>query len=180
MVNINFNKMIKISIFALFFCSNLQASSAQGCEDNNNFQFGSYVSRGRQITRKCVWLKNNPQQIDNWCSRTYNGKAIGDKCQATCGTCRFNPGTCTDVSPRDQDPKNPNEWYDSVGSNYNCAWYAIGRNCAVYGSGFDNYELTAKEACCACGGGVNKAVRRAESVEDSSISEKQLRGTNVE
>jgi hypothetical protein len=44
-------------------------------------------------------------------------------------------------------------WYDSDGIRYNCLWYAIGTNCASYGNSYAHAGLTAKMACCACGGG---------------------------
>jgi len=44
-------------------------------------------------------------------------------------------------------------WYDSDGTKYNCLWYAVGTNCAKYGNSYAHAGLTAKMACCACGGG---------------------------
>ena len=43
-------------------------------------------------------------------------------------------------------------WFDSDGIEFNCLWYAEGTNCA-YGNLSAHAGLTAKTACCACGGG---------------------------
>lgn len=53
-------------------------------------------------------------------------------------------GECFDV---------PN-WYDSDGELYDCEWYAGGNNCDLYGDQFENFDKTANEACCVCGGGL--------------------------
>lgn len=45
------------------------------------------------------------------------------------------------------------KWHDSDGSYYDCAWYAEGTRCSIYGSGYVNFGYTANQACCACGGG---------------------------
>jgi hypothetical protein len=44
-------------------------------------------------------------------------------------------------------------WHDSDGSTFNCDWYAEGTNCLVHGEFYSNFGYTAREACCACGGG---------------------------
>jgi hypothetical protein len=44
-------------------------------------------------------------------------------------------------------------WYDSGGPRYDCEWYNQNNYCARYGNFFLNYGETAKDACCACGGG---------------------------
>ena len=46
-------------------------------------------------------------------------------------------------------------WHDSDGADYNCQWYALGNNCAESGDSYANFGMTAKEACCACGGGMS-------------------------
>eukprot|EP00591_Stephanopyxis_turris_P010101 CAMPEP_0195510034 /NCGR_PEP_ID=MMETSP0794_2-20130614/2796_1 /TAXON_ID=515487 /ORGANISM="Stephanopyxis turris, Strain CCMP 815" /LENGTH=888 /DNA_ID=CAMNT_0040637381 /DNA_START=33 /DNA_END=2699 /DNA_ORIENTATION=+ len=47
----------------------------------------------------------------------------------------------------------PPGWHDIFGSDYNCEWYDNGTNCEEHGDGYANFGVTAKRACCACGGG---------------------------
>lgn len=47
----------------------------------------------------------------------------------------------------------PPGWYDQDGETYNCKWYSRFGRCDVYGEMFINFGLTAKQACCDCGGG---------------------------
>jgi len=56
------------------------------------------------------------------------------------------PSVCTDSRA---------DWYNRWGSNYNCAWHSIGGRCERWGGSRPSNQdgLTAKEACCACGGG---------------------------
>ena len=54
------------------------------------------------------------------------------------------PGVCTD---------SVEGWHDSDGTEFNCAWYSIGSNCAQHGDSFVNDGFTANQACCGCGGG---------------------------
>ncbi|CAK0828488.1 unnamed protein product [Prorocentrum cordatum] len=60
---------------------------------------------------------------------------------------------CADYVPEDAD-----KWYDSLGAEYDCKWYATdggGDYCGEFGSVQSlNFNRTAREACCACGGGV--------------------------
>lgn len=44
-------------------------------------------------------------------------------------------------------------WHDSDGPTYDCNFYAEGRNCQRFDSDYENFGYTAREACCACGGG---------------------------
>lgn len=56
--------------------------------------------------------------------------------------------SCSDITPNGQ------KWHDADPSGfYNCAWYAQGHHCEQYGNEYANDGYTAKEACCACGGG---------------------------
>ena len=57
------------------------------------------------------------------------------------------------MSPTELCTDSPKDWYDVDGSSYNCAWYAIGSNCANFGDSFENLGTTANQACCSCGGG---------------------------
>ena len=61
---------------------------------------------------------------------------------------------CADYTPSDYG-HNSDKWYDTRGSSYNCWWYEHGGmmekgGCLAAGS---NFERTAEQACCACGGG---------------------------
>eukprot|EP01063_Lacrimia_lanifica_P000233 TRINITY_DN1010_c0_g1_i3.p1 TRINITY_DN1010_c0_g1~~TRINITY_DN1010_c0_g1_i3.p1 ORF type:complete len:841 (+),score=254.58 TRINITY_DN1010_c0_g1_i3:55-2577(+) len=47
-------------------------------------------------------------------------------------------------------------WYDRDGSQYTCQYYAEEGLCEEYGDAYRN-TFTAREACCACGGGVAQA-----------------------
>ena len=49
---------------------------------------------------------------------------------------------------------NPSNWVDSEGDD--CSFYAEGSNCVDFGDLYaDNNGITAKQACCVCGGGLN-------------------------
>ena len=63
------------------------------------------------------------------------------------------PAPTTACQCFDYDPGNGEEWYDSDGPSYNCAWYSQNSNCATYGNSYENFGKTAGTACCACGGG---------------------------
>lgn len=47
----------------------------------------------------------------------------------------------------------PEGWYDSDGSAYTCEWYQHEGRCSIYGHSHRNFNKTANEACCVCGGG---------------------------
>jgi hypothetical protein len=57
--------------------------------------------------------------------------------------------TGIDSSCRDS----PRNWYDADG--FDCDWYSVSNRCYLYGNNweFQNFGMTADEACCACGGG---------------------------
>eukprot|EP00554_Chaetoceros_debilis_P011612 CAMPEP_0194128020 /NCGR_PEP_ID=MMETSP0150-20130528/60828_1 /TAXON_ID=122233 /ORGANISM="Chaetoceros debilis, Strain MM31A-1" /LENGTH=587 /DNA_ID=CAMNT_0038821975 /DNA_START=32 /DNA_END=1793 /DNA_ORIENTATION=+ len=65
----------------------------------------------------------------------------------------FTPDPTQSPTPAPPCTDNPEGWYDIDGSVYNCAWYAQGSNCAVYGDTYASEGITANMACCACGGG---------------------------
>ena len=46
-------------------------------------------------------------------------------------------------------------WYDEEGPYYGCSFYEQKDNCEHYGDSYENFNKTANEACCACGGGIN-------------------------
>ena len=61
---------------------------------------------------------------------------------------------CADYVPSEYGHKS-DTWYDTRGPSYNCWWYEHGGmmekgGCLAAGS---NFERTAEQACCACGGG---------------------------
>ncbi len=41
-------------------------------------------------------------------------------------------------------------WYDIDGPGFNCNWYAQSNRCRQLGNQFENFGMTANEACCAC------------------------------
>lgn len=55
---------------------------------------------------------------------------------------------CVDIAPLGQE-----KWHDADGPEYDCFFYATDSNCHDYGLRFSNFNMTAREACCACGGG---------------------------
>jgi len=87
----------------------------------------------------CDWYENN----DN-CSRYgeffQNYGQIAKEACCVCGGGTTNR-ECTDID----------DWNDSGGRQYTCAWYAAGNGrCAVYGGLYSNNGHTANSACCAC------------------------------
>ncbi|GFH43653.1 hypothetical protein CTEN210_00126 [Chaetoceros tenuissimus] len=46
----------------------------------------------------------------------------------------------------------PEGWHDADGEMYNCDWYGVGDRCTTWGAS-SNFNTTANEACCSCGGG---------------------------
>jgi len=49
---------------------------------------------------------------------------------------------------------NPIDWYDSGGEFFDCIWYGSDASyCANWGDLFENFNATANQACCVCGGG---------------------------
>jgi len=66
------------------------------------------------------------------------------------------------ATEEDPDCQDFEDWFDEGGEHYNCDWYALENNCGRYGSIFQgNFCLTAKEACCKCGGGGAVALQAA-------------------
>jgi len=41
-------------------------------------------------------------------------------------------------------------WYDIDGEGFNCDWYSQSNRCRQLGNQFENFGMTANEACCAC------------------------------
>ena len=88
----------------------------------------------------CDWYERGSNCADYGGSFAEYGMTANVAC-CGCGGGR----TCQDVAG----------WYDADGPEYDCAWYAEGNNCANHGDNFENFGLTANQACCACSGGTN-------------------------
>lgn len=67
----------------------------------------------------------------------------------------FSVGNPAGSNPCAQCTDNPQGWYDSDGSYFNCGWYSSGSRCASYGDSYANLGTTANEACCSCGSGLS-------------------------
>jgi hypothetical protein len=60
----------------------------------------------------------------------------------------------SDVSDVPGCSNNPSNWVESDGES--CSWYALDENCKNFGDGYSGVgNITANDACCACGGGYN-------------------------
>jgi len=68
-------------------------------------------------------------------------------------------------------------WYDSYGDS--CLWYAEGTNCAQYGNSFAHAGLTAKTACCACGGGNTGPTTPAPTNSPTTLKPTTLKPTTA-
>ncbi|CAK0821323.1 unnamed protein product [Prorocentrum cordatum] len=63
--------------------------------------------------------------------------------------------TTTATQCGDIDPVGEDKWYDSLGPTYDCDWFEANSNkCGAFALAGLNFNMTANEACCACGGGV--------------------------
>jgi len=82
-------------------------------------------------------------------SNTFTGTSV--TLSATTGT-ETSAQSCADYVPEGED-----KWYDPLGAAYDCEWYATdddGDHCGEFGSDQSlNFNRTANEACCVCGGG---------------------------
>lgn len=155
---------INTSIFVLVLLSTLPSFSLSGkfeCDDDPGYTFGTYVLSGNRITRTCAWLTEDSfwsqGRIDSFCKDD-----VIDKCPETCKklSCEEFIGslTCFDLSPSDVSEELPFLWHDITGEEYNCNYYSNNDadECRIFGDGYANFGWTANEACCACGGGINK------------------------
>eukprot|EP00547_Thalassionema_nitzschioides_P010488 CAMPEP_0194225818 /NCGR_PEP_ID=MMETSP0156-20130528/40440_1 /TAXON_ID=33649 /ORGANISM="Thalassionema nitzschioides, Strain L26-B" /LENGTH=282 /DNA_ID=CAMNT_0038957921 /DNA_START=32 /DNA_END=876 /DNA_ORIENTATION=+ len=59
------------------------------------------------------------------------------------------------TAPQDDTCQDVEGWFDEGGERYDCDWYTLEDNCDRYGDLYRDEIVcrTAKEACCACGGG---------------------------
>ena len=153
---------LKTSSLILFLLSSTSllpfslSTDLNHCDDDPGYTFGRYTTLdGEQITRTCAWLTEDPQlsqsRKDEWCNAQWLHNNLKDKCPETCFKEECLPIDkigCTDKTVGDG-----TEWYDRGGEQYTCGWYSFGDNCNLFGNDFHNYNMTAKEACCICGGG---------------------------
>lgn len=129
------------------------------CEDDPGYTFGRQRRFGRRVIRTCDWLRNAGNFERNyWC---FNGRkfhdhiTVAEKCPETCGQCAAIPAGCDNY---------PANWKDEIGTG--CWFYEQGDNCNIWGNGYPDPDTgyTAKDACCACGGGcLNRPVGWVDS-----------------
>lgn len=155
--------------------------SAPPCQDDPIYTFGRFTwinqnNEEVETIRDCEWLTQNPNAIQLrksvWCGATWNlGVAIKDKCPETCGECDL--GETGTIDPQDSSPSfstycwNTPQWYDAAGPEFSCKFYEEDDNCDTWGHGYANFGQTAKEACCACGGGNRQQCANVEGWYDS-------------
>ena len=117
------------------------------------------------ITFNCEWYAQKTNCAVYGDNYENNGKTANAAC-CVCGGGLDTPSptagptiattaepTVSPTAATTQCTDNPDGWFDSDGSVYNCAWYAQGTNCADYGDSYANNGVTANMACCVCGGG---------------------------
>lgn len=138
-----------LSVLLLPFSS---STDLNHCDDDPGYTFGRYTTAGGEVvTRTCAWIKLIQSRNDEWCNAQWLQNTIKDKCPETCLKKECLPpdiGRCVDKSPGA-----PIKWHDRGGEQYTCEWYSTGRYCNLFGNDFRNYNMTANEACCVCGGG---------------------------
>lgn len=106
------------------------------------------------------WYDSDGPSYDcGWYAEDYNCEKYGDfytnfDATANQACCVCGGGKST-VTCEDSVGTSPGEWYDSDGPFYSCSWYAQDDNCEIDGDNYDNFGLTANQACCACGGGTS-------------------------
>lgn len=184
------NGLTNATFLILTLFSIVPRSASIPCRDDPGYTFGTYPTgnNGQRITRTCAWLTQGSSQTQdqrkaNWCRRQWLYNVIENKCPEACDKC--NPGirpNCVNLSPRDTSPGYPIDWNDRYGPQFNCAYYASGDNCFIFGNGFANYGWTAKQACCACGGGRSSSGggRKLEDAPGSTAQQSKLRGSKIE
>ena len=162
------------------------------CADDDFYTFGHYFFRGQKVERTCAWITaeedDSPavteRRRNRWCNHQQFQNVVRDKCPQAClkVECLNEPINCDDLLPIDQDPTFPRFWHDATGEDYDCDYYAKSRNCFIFGGGYENFGWTAKQACCACGGGLSGGSRtlRRKLEAPGVESTKKLRGSNDE
>lgn len=148
-------------ILALILISTLPTSLSlrAPCQDDSTFTFGSYTwttqSGVRQVTtRTCAWITENPSRIQQrknyWCDKRdfVTGNNIRDVCGIACGCDQTEIKTCHD---RKVGANQLLDWVDEYGDT--CSFYEQNKEyCGMYGDA-KGFGITAKQACCVCGGG---------------------------
>ena len=64
----------------------------------------------------------------------------------------------------------PEGWHDGDGPPYNCGWYGQQGRCALYGNDYRNFNATANQACCGCGGGQMATVSASAAAPSAGTS----------
>lgn len=143
-----------LNLIILLFILNIHGCFAQlKCNDDPFYTFGRIRWKNKQgkvvfTKRTCAWLtrKNPSARKAKWCNHIHNfGVNVGDKCPVTCGKC-----PPIGLPDRSKCQDNPKGWKDLDGRD--CEFYAQGENCQTF-FGRDRSGKTAKDVCCACGGG---------------------------
>ena len=118
----------------------------------------------------CSWYSENNTAYNTSECQAYGSQSKNYDMTANEACCACGGGGATSASPTpeptvkslqcyDTTTESGNEWEDSDG--YSCSWYSENNTayntseCQAYGSQSKNYDMTANEACCACGGGGN-------------------------
>ncbi len=94
--------------------------------------------------------------VETQTSGTYNGYVYVTQVFGTSNTesCIGSIDSSSEDTPSSSCSDSPSGWYDSDGPQFNCNWYASDpRYCSYYGSYYKNFDKTANQACCVCGGG---------------------------
>ncbi len=112
----------------------------------------------------CAWYAQATYLCENYGSgpKNHKGQTANEAC-CTCGG-----GTLSIVESIEENSideavekgsyalqsdgcKNAEGWHDSNGETFNCDWYAQDSDrCDIIGLFFENFGMTAQEACCAC------------------------------
>lgn len=179
-------KSITLAIITLSVL--LPGSFSAPCKDDPGYTFG-FTGNAPGERRTCAWLNQLKQKGSNFanqanqlCGMQWRHNIVGQKCPETCDGCiplekRVPPGQkCIDEVMRD-DAGRIVDWHDSFGKQYHCKYYEQGDNCSIFGNAFRNQGMTAKDACCKCGGGINVPERRL--YEEKVRAKKGLRQKNT-
>jgi len=107
----------------------------------------SACSSGERIAPACTGVETNDRACTK-CVLCESGKyrsRVYKECNGV--TVKDTQSSCED---------DPLGWHDKDGPDYNCKWYEEEDRCQKFGSREDlrNQGKVAKEACCACGGGL--------------------------
>jgi hypothetical protein len=81
-----------LTLLSLTMRPSIFTMAQQPCIDSSTFTFGSYPYQGTDVIRNCEWLVASTAEINlrrqnNWCSETFNGSSISNKCRSACSIC---------------------------------------------------------------------------------------------